>query len=60
MLRIGIDIGGTFTDFAIWTHGGYGDVRAMKVPSTPPRFATSPMGRWSRTRAGRGWWCTET
>ena len=39
MLRIGIDIGGTFTDFAIWRGGGYGEVEAMKVPSTPPRFA---------------------
>ncbi|HYZ61450.1 MAG TPA: hydantoinase/oxoprolinase family protein [Acetobacteraceae bacterium] len=39
MLRIGIDIGGTFTDFAIWRGGGYGEVEAMKVPSTPPHFA---------------------
>jgi len=39
MLRIGIDIGGTFTDFAIWRGGGYGEVEAMKAPSTPPRFA---------------------
>ena len=39
MLRIGIDIGGTFTDFAIWRGGGYGAVEAMKAPSTPPRFA---------------------
>ena len=41
MLRIGIDIGGTFTDFAIWDGGpaGYTAVRPMKVPSTPPDFA---------------------
>ena len=41
MLRIGIDIGGTFTDFAIWRGdaSGYGGVTAMKTPSTPPRFA---------------------
>jgi N-methylhydantoinase A len=41
MLRIGIDIGGTFTDFAIWDGdaAGYAAVRPMKVPSTPPRFA---------------------
>ncbi len=41
MLRIGVDIGGTFTDLAIWRSGagGYAAVEAMKVPSTPPRFA---------------------
>jgi N-methylhydantoinase A len=41
MLRIGVDIGGTFTDFAIWDGGaaGYAAVRAMKVPSTPPDFS---------------------
>jgi N-methylhydantoinase A len=40
-LRIGIDIGGTFTDFAIWDGdaAGYTSVRPMKVPSTPPDFA---------------------
>ena len=41
MLRIGIDIGGTFTDFAIWDGdpAGYTAIRAMKQPSTPPDFA---------------------
>ena len=41
MLRIGIDIGGTFTDFALWDGdaAGYVAVEAFKVPSTPPRFA---------------------
>ncbi len=41
MLRIGIDIGGTFTDFAIWDGNadGYISVTAFKVPSTPPAFA---------------------
>ena len=41
MLRIGIDIGGTFTDFAVWDGGpgGYTSVEAFKIPSTPPRFA---------------------
>ena len=37
MIRIGIDIGGTFTDFAAWRQGE--GVRTSKVPSTPPRFA---------------------
>ncbi len=41
MIRIGIDIGGTFTDFALWdgNAAGYTAVHAMKVPSTPPDFA---------------------
>ena len=41
MLRIGVDIGGTFTDFAIWDGdaAGYTAVRALKLPSTPPDFA---------------------
>ncbi|MDA0703823.1 MAG: hydantoinase/oxoprolinase family protein [Proteobacteria bacterium] len=41
MLRIGIDIGGTFTDFAVWREdeGGYTAIHSFKVPSTPPSFA---------------------
>ncbi len=41
MLRIGIDIGGTFTDFALWDgdESGYASVEIFKVPSTPPCFA---------------------
>ncbi len=41
LLRIGVDIGGTFTDFAIWdgNPAGYPAVRALKLPSTPPDFA---------------------
>jgi N-methylhydantoinase A len=41
VLRIGVDIGGTFTDFAIWDGDprGYAAVEAFKVPSTPPDFA---------------------
>jgi N-methylhydantoinase A len=41
MLRIGIDIGGTFTDFAVWdgNPAGYTSITAFKVPSTPPNFA---------------------
>jgi N-methylhydantoinase A len=41
MIRIGIDIGGTFTDFAVWDGNphGYTSVAAFKVPSTPPAFA---------------------
>ena len=41
MLRVGIDIGGTFTDFAVWdgNPAGYAAIAAFKVPSTPPDFA---------------------
>ena len=37
-LRIGIDVGGTFTDGAIWDDEA-GQLRFSKVPSTPPTFA---------------------
>jgi len=45
MLRIGVDIGGTFTDFALWDgdERGYVAVEAFKVPSTPPDFARGVM-----------------
>lgn len=37
MLRIGVDIGGTFTDFCGWREGEK-EVLSLKVPSTPPAF----------------------
>jgi N-methylhydantoinase A len=37
-LRIGIDVGGTFTDGAIWDDDA-GRLLFSKVPSTPPTFA---------------------
>ncbi len=37
-LRIGIDVGGTFTDGAVWDDGA-GRLLFSKVPSTPPTFA---------------------
>ena len=39
MLKIGVDIGGTFTDFAAWREDGEQKVETLKVPSTPPNFA---------------------
>jgi N-methylhydantoinase A len=41
MLRVGIDIGGTFTDFTAWAakDGGEEINITFKVPSTPPNFA---------------------
>lgn len=40
MIRIGIDIGGTFTDFAVWRGSGegYTSIESFKVLSTPPTF----------------------
>lgn len=38
MLRIGVDIGGTFTDFCGWREEGDGAIVSLKVPSTPPAF----------------------
>lgn len=38
MLRIGVDIGGTFTDFCGWREEGDGQIISLKVPSTPPNF----------------------
>jgi N-methylhydantoinase A len=37
-LRIGIDVGGTFTDGAVWDDRA-GQLLFSKVPSTPPTFA---------------------
>ena len=38
MIRIGVDIGGTFTDFCGWREGSGTEVISLKVPSTPPAF----------------------
>ena len=41
MIRVGIDIGGTFTDFVVWNEesGDYSSLEVFKVPTTPPNFA---------------------
>lgn len=41
MLRIGVDIGGTFTDFAIWRDetDGYRQIDGVKLPSSRPEYA---------------------
>ncbi|MHB0773010.1 hydantoinase/oxoprolinase family protein [Bradyrhizobium sp. 1.29L] len=43
MLRVGIDIGGTFTDFAIWRDeaDGYRQIEGEKIPTSRPQFARS-------------------
>ncbi|PRX08564.1 UNVERIFIED_ORG: N-methylhydantoinase A [Martelella mediterranea] len=38
MIRIGIDIGGTFTDFVAWREGEDEVVLSFKLPSSPPNF----------------------
>jgi len=38
MIRIGVDIGGTFTDFCGWREGSGNEIVSLKVPSTPPAF----------------------
>lgn len=38
MLRIGVDIGGTFTDFCGWREEAIHEIISLKVPSTPPAF----------------------
>lgn len=39
MIRVGVDIGGTFTDFVIWRDDVPGaPIASFKVPSTPPDF----------------------
>jgi len=40
-MRIGIDIGGTFTDFAVWTSpaAGYSAIQTFKRSSTPHDYA---------------------
>ncbi|ARS71028.1 hydantoinase/oxoprolinase family protein [Sinorhizobium meliloti] len=37
-LRIGVDIGGTFTDFCGWRDEPGSEIVSFKVPSTPPNF----------------------
>ncbi|GLQ12497.1 hydantoinase [Devosia yakushimensis] len=37
-LRIGVDIGGTFTDFCGWRDEAGSEIVSFKVPSTPPNF----------------------
>jgi N-methylhydantoinase A len=41
MFRIGVDIGGTFTDFAIWRResAGYVEIGGHKVPTSRPRIS---------------------
>ena len=38
MIRVGIDIGGTFTDFAAWRQGE-AEIVTFKLPSTAPNYA---------------------
>lgn len=41
MLRIGVDIGGTFTDFSVWASeiDPYVSLKSFKLPTSRPHFA---------------------
>ena len=43
---VGIDVGGTFTDFSVFEETT-GAILALKVPSTPPNFARESVRAWS-------------
>lgn len=45
MFRIGVDIGGTFTDFAVWRDEseGYVEIASQKLPTSRPDFAKAVM-----------------
>lgn len=50
MLRIGVDIGGTFTDFAVWRKeaDGYRQIDGEKIPTSRPKFADAVIEGVSR------------
>lgn len=50
MLRVGVDIGGTFTDFAVWRDGanGYQEIYGEKIPTSRPQFSRSVIEGLSR------------
>ncbi|PDT63972.1 hydantoinase [Bradyrhizobium ottawaense] len=50
MLRIGVDIGGTFTDFAVWRDeaDGYRQIDGEKLPTSRPQFADAVIEGLSR------------
>src|SRR5215204_4078803 len=51
MIRIGVDVGGTFTDLVM--ADGSGALRVVKVPSTPPAFHRAVLDAVGRAREGR-------
>lgn len=50
MLRIGVDIGGTFTDFAVWRDAGdsYVQIGGEKLPSSRPDYARAVIAGLTR------------
>src|SRR3954467_221377 len=50
-MRIGVDVGGTFTDLVSWDGQA---LRVVKVPSTPPDFHSSVIRAIQTARPGRG------
>src|SRR4051812_35851156 len=49
-MRIGVDVGGTFTDLVSWDGQA---LRVVKVPSTPPDFHSGVIRAIQTARAGR-------
>ena len=52
--RIGVDIGGTFTDLVLLDEGG-GRLEVLKVPSTPADPAAAVLTGTRVSWAGPGW-----
>jgi N-methylhydantoinase A/oxoprolinase/acetone carboxylase beta subunit len=51
---LGIDIGGTFTDFALFDTQT-GELLGLKIPSTPPEFAEAVRVGLDRWRTSTAW-----
>ncbi|WP_412065955.1 hydantoinase/oxoprolinase family protein [Rhizobium sp. SYY.PMSO] len=54
LVRIGVDIGGTFTDFVGWRSDSSAGIKRLKVPSTPPNFAQGFQDGFERLLAALG------
>ena len=56
MLKIGVDIGGTFTDFAVWRDGtdDYRQIDGEKLPTSRPDFARAVIEGLTRIAERQG------
>jgi len=53
--KIGIDVGGTFTDLFLWPEGGEGDAETFKVLSTPADPSDGVLAGLELVAARGGW-----
>ena len=53
MVRVGVDVGGTFTDLVAWD-AATGRLDVVKVPSTPPDFHRAVLDAVARGTGGNG------